>query len=188
VVTQHCAVHLCAKACSKKLIDTFFSELRCSATTTTSCGHHTVILLVCLIVFFEKIRNYELELFTLIVFLRTPPKKVQFVAETSESTRHGAPAGYLPNPPATASVVDGVSVSTQRLLAGGDYAVGVRRAIAAPVLLDHPCLQHCCPSATHPYTRLPDVHISSKSYRRSGTAGFAELVIFCIYAKYYSCP
>jgi hypothetical protein len=99
------------------------------------------------------------------------------VAETSESTRHGAPAGYLPNPPATTSVVDGVSVSTQRLLAGGDYAVGVRRAIAAPVLLDHPCLQHALqplPRLTS-YTRLPDVHISSKSYRRSGTASQSSL-------------
>jgi hypothetical protein len=28
---------------------------------------------------------------------------------------------------------------------------------------------------------------SSKSYRRVRD-GFAELVIFCIYAKYYSCP
>jgi hypothetical protein len=148
-----------------------------------------VILLVCLLVFFEYFRNYELELFTPIVFLRTQKKKVQFVAETSESTRHGAPAGYLPNPPATTSVVDGVSVSTQRLLAGGDYAVGVRRAIAAPVLLDHPCLQHALqPPETHPYTRLPGVQISSKSYRRSGSAGFAEIVIFCICAKYCSCP
>lgn len=41
------------------------------------------------------------------------------------STRHGAPEAYKPNPPATASLVNGVNVSTQTLLCGGDYAVGV---------------------------------------------------------------
>jgi hypothetical protein len=47
-----------------------------------------------------------------------------------------------------------------------------------------------CAVVPTPYTRLPDVHFSSKSYRRLTYVrdGFAEFVIFCIYAKYYSCP
>ena len=45
----------------------------------------------------------------------------------------------------------------------------------------------------HPYTRLPDVHfyiILLILFEKLPQVrdGFAELVIFCIHAKYYSCP
>jgi hypothetical protein len=64
-----------------------------------------------------------------------PKEAFTFVAEESKTTRHGAPKGYEPNPPAQRKVcagfesgegVHGLStctVSTQTLLAGGDYAV-----------------------------------------------------------------
>jgi hypothetical protein len=67
-----------------------------------------------------------------------PQEAFIFVAEESETTRHGPPKGYEPNPPALQKACAGVEtgvekgvetgltscmVSTQTLLAGGDYAV-----------------------------------------------------------------
>jgi hypothetical protein len=66
-----------------------------------------------------------------------PQEAFVFVAEESETTRHGPPKGYKPNPPALQKACAGVEtgvekggagltscmVSTQTLLAGGDYAV-----------------------------------------------------------------